>query len=365
MLAVIKADDYDDALRIANDTEFGLTGAVYSADEQKLARARREFHVGNLYLNRKCTGAFVGAGAVVDSGCYLWIPASGQTASQILCGGTPPPPPLPKQCSLDASIMSCAIHCDAGDNLHMQAHDTLQDGTGYPRIHVKCGSVDTYCQANNDCSQDVITSSGGDGSCYLETSRTTGSCSAGAPPPPQPAPSAVSYYGVKGNEWWIEAHSSSKAPVAGLDARVDGGTWTPMTMRSWGAWAVSMHAPTGSHVQFRARTSDGSYMFGPNGWTWTAANEYPTSGPSFNPVFANVKGNANWVQANVYAPSSWGLQSVAARVNSGPWQSIVRQTYGDWAAAISVPSGAVVQFEACAATCQTSGQYTWPAATSP
>ena len=60
VLAVIKANDYDDALKIANDTQFGLTGAVYSADEGKLQRARREFHVGNLYLNRKCTGALVG-----------------------------------------------------------------------------------------------------------------------------------------------------------------------------------------------------------------------------------------------------------------------------------------------------------------
>ncbi len=60
VLAVIKAEDYDDALKIANDTQYGLTGAVYSADEAKLERARREFHVGNLYLNRKCTGALVG-----------------------------------------------------------------------------------------------------------------------------------------------------------------------------------------------------------------------------------------------------------------------------------------------------------------
>src|SRR5919112_1866615 len=60
VLAVIKAQDYDDALNIANDTEYGLTGAVYTADEAKLNRARREFHVGNLYLNRKCTGALVG-----------------------------------------------------------------------------------------------------------------------------------------------------------------------------------------------------------------------------------------------------------------------------------------------------------------
>ena len=60
VLAIIKARDYDHALEIANGTEFGLTGSVYSADEQKLERAREEFHVGNLYLNRKCTGALVG-----------------------------------------------------------------------------------------------------------------------------------------------------------------------------------------------------------------------------------------------------------------------------------------------------------------
>jgi 1-pyrroline-5-carboxylate dehydrogenase len=60
VLAVIKAKNYDDALAIANNTEFGLTGSVYSRDRAKLERARAEFHVGNLYLNRKCTGAMVG-----------------------------------------------------------------------------------------------------------------------------------------------------------------------------------------------------------------------------------------------------------------------------------------------------------------
>jgi 1-pyrroline-5-carboxylate dehydrogenase len=60
VLACVRAADFDDALRIANDTEYGLTGAVYTNDEAKLERARREFHVGNLYLNRKCTGALVG-----------------------------------------------------------------------------------------------------------------------------------------------------------------------------------------------------------------------------------------------------------------------------------------------------------------
>jgi 1-pyrroline-5-carboxylate dehydrogenase len=60
VLAVIKARDYDHALEIANDTEFGLTGAVYSRSQERLDRAVRDFHVGNLYLNRKCTGALVG-----------------------------------------------------------------------------------------------------------------------------------------------------------------------------------------------------------------------------------------------------------------------------------------------------------------
>ncbi|MCS6999972.1 MAG: L-glutamate gamma-semialdehyde dehydrogenase [Bacteroidota bacterium] len=60
VLAVIKARDFDDALRIANSTIYGLTGSVYSQNRAKLERARQEFHVGNLYFNRKCTGALVG-----------------------------------------------------------------------------------------------------------------------------------------------------------------------------------------------------------------------------------------------------------------------------------------------------------------
>lgn len=60
VLAVIKARDWRHAIEIANDTTFGLTGAFYSTAPERMAYARREFHVGNLYLNRKCTGALVG-----------------------------------------------------------------------------------------------------------------------------------------------------------------------------------------------------------------------------------------------------------------------------------------------------------------
>jgi 1-pyrroline-5-carboxylate dehydrogenase len=61
VLAVIKSKNYDQALEIANDTEFGLTGGVFTNSKEKIARAIQEFHVGNLYINRKCTGAMVGA----------------------------------------------------------------------------------------------------------------------------------------------------------------------------------------------------------------------------------------------------------------------------------------------------------------
>jgi 1-pyrroline-5-carboxylate dehydrogenase len=60
VLAVVKARDFDDALHIANDTEYGLTGSLYSKDEKRIERAKNEYHVGNLYFNRKSTGALVG-----------------------------------------------------------------------------------------------------------------------------------------------------------------------------------------------------------------------------------------------------------------------------------------------------------------
>lgn len=60
VLCLFEAGDFEEGLRLANATEYGLTGAVYSQNRRHLELARREFHVGNLYLNRKCTGALVG-----------------------------------------------------------------------------------------------------------------------------------------------------------------------------------------------------------------------------------------------------------------------------------------------------------------
>jgi 1-pyrroline-5-carboxylate dehydrogenase len=61
VLAVTKARDFDHALELANDSEYGLTGAVFTKNPEKIRKAREQFFVGNLYINRKCTGAMVGA----------------------------------------------------------------------------------------------------------------------------------------------------------------------------------------------------------------------------------------------------------------------------------------------------------------
>jgi 1-pyrroline-5-carboxylate dehydrogenase len=60
VLAIMKAKDFDEAVEISNDTEYGLTGAVYSGNREHIDRAARDCFTGNLYFNRKCTGALVG-----------------------------------------------------------------------------------------------------------------------------------------------------------------------------------------------------------------------------------------------------------------------------------------------------------------
>jgi 1-pyrroline-5-carboxylate dehydrogenase len=60
ILAIIKADDFDQAIKIANNTIYGLTGSIYSFNRENILKGKKEFYVGNLYINRHCTGALVG-----------------------------------------------------------------------------------------------------------------------------------------------------------------------------------------------------------------------------------------------------------------------------------------------------------------
>ncbi len=93
VLAFCKAEDFDRMIEIANNTEYGLTGALISSNRDHIARARKEFHVGNLYINRGCTGAIVGyqpfggfnmSGTDSKAGSpdYLLLHLQGQTTSE-------------------------------------------------------------------------------------------------------------------------------------------------------------------------------------------------------------------------------------------------------------------------------------------
>jgi len=59
LLAVLRAKDLDEALQIANGTSYALTGGLYSRSPVNIERVKREFYVGNLYINRGITGALV------------------------------------------------------------------------------------------------------------------------------------------------------------------------------------------------------------------------------------------------------------------------------------------------------------------
>ncbi|MGH8104108.1 MAG: L-glutamate gamma-semialdehyde dehydrogenase, partial [bacterium] len=60
VLSIIKARGFENAMEIANNTQYGLTGSFWSRNREKIANAKQVFHCGNLYINRKCTGALVG-----------------------------------------------------------------------------------------------------------------------------------------------------------------------------------------------------------------------------------------------------------------------------------------------------------------
>ena len=95
VVGITKAKNFDEAIEIANNTDFGLTGAVITNNREHIEQAREDFHVGNLYFNRGCTGAIVGYqpfGGFNMSGTdskaggpdYLQLHMQGQTTSETL-----------------------------------------------------------------------------------------------------------------------------------------------------------------------------------------------------------------------------------------------------------------------------------------
>jgi predicted phosphodiesterase len=96
-------------------------------------------------------------------------------------------------------------------------------------------------------------------SCWYTHPGATCTTTAPAPAPtPAPGTFAATFKNVRGNAWWVESDVAvSGGTLAGVDARVNGGAWIALAKTSWGSWAKSIAAPSGSHVEFRARATDG------------------------------------------------------------------------------------------------------------
>lgn len=110
--------------------------------------------------------------------------------------------------------------------------------------------------------------------CYRWTAATPVAC--GDSPPP--GAFNATFSPKPGNEWWVEVGVKANEPLAGVDARVAGGAWHALTLRSWGAWAGSFHVPDGAHVEFRARSMDGDVALSGR-YVWPSAS--PVTGPAW------------------------------------------------------------------------------------
>lgn len=110
-------------------------------------------------------------------------------------------------------------------------------------------------------------------------------CYVWVPPPNQDASKAscdsttqpfdATFSGAKGNEWWVEVRVMANEKLAGVDARVNCGSWVALDFHSWGAWAKSFHVSNGAKVDFRARSQTGATDVS-GGYTWPQAT--PTAG---------------------------------------------------------------------------------------
>jgi hypothetical protein len=106
------------------------------------------------------------------------------------------------------------------------------------------------------------TLSGGGTVDSCEYTHPGGVCTTAAPTAPPPATTgtfAATFSNMRGNANWVETDvATSGGTLVGVDASVNGGTWIPLAKTSWGSWAKSIPAPSGSSVRFRADASDGS-----------------------------------------------------------------------------------------------------------
>ncbi|MEA3198878.1 MAG: hypothetical protein QOE90_306 [Thermoplasmata archaeon] len=198
-------------------------------------------------------------------------------------------------------------------------------------------------------------------------------------PPPPPPPSGGNFtatFGPKGNEWWVETSASASGhTIASVSASLNGGAPVDLPKDSWGTWAKSIHAPSGTVLQFTATDTTGAtavsgcYLWtGATATTCSGGTPPPSPSPSPSPppsgnmtaTFTPRNGNEWWIQVHVAASET--VKAVDARISGGAWQPLALQSYGDWTASYHAPTGSQVEFRATGADgAQVVSQaFTWP-----
>jgi outer membrane protein assembly factor BamB len=175
-------------------------------------------------------------------------------------------------------------------------------------------------------------------------------------------------FGPKGNDWWIETSVTSTHEIASVTATVGSGAPVALPKDSWGTWAKSLYAPSGTPVTLTATDSSGAtasacyawLTFAPCSSTAGSGSGGGSGGSSFSAQFQPLNGNDWWIQ--VHVTSTAPLSGVWASIDGGAWQPLKLQWWGDWAASDHAPAGSQVRFQATSATGAqaTSGSFTWP-----
>lgn len=190
---------------------------------------------------------------------------------------------------------------------------------------------------------------------WLDGTLTKGSVTPGDSPPPAPF-TATYQVPPNVNEWWVEVKVTASDPVTSVEARVNNGAWTALTLQSWGNWAKSFFVQTGSSVQFRATSSTGAQNLSQT-FTWLSSGGRSAN---FTATFQPCCTENNW-WVEVKVTSTHPITKVEASVNSGPWTALSKTTWGTWAKSFFVADGSSVRFRATndAGDTVISGTYTW------
>lgn len=152
-----------------------------------------------------------------------------------------------------------------------------------------------------------------------------------------------------GNEWWEQVYVDANMPVGSVTLvryTFEGEKWSPLTLRSWGAWAGSYHAPAGTIVKFVATAGEESVESSCYRWpdrtVVACPYEEPPSGRGAQ-TYDHKTGNEWWVEVRVGPETPLRVQ---AQDEGGQWVELAWRSWGAWAGSFHIEPGNKVRFQA-------------------